>query len=397
MLLNKIKKAFRPLLAILGAALMIAGGAQVASASPNIPVVVQVTGAGSTATVSGYNTTTSVYHLVITINGVAQPPLPVPAGPGGQQPLNFSDNFTVPYGATLAVQPQQGVYIEAPGSYTNNTPPISGPIQAPRPAPATAGADGSFTIYGADHWTAAVNHTVLTPGTYPGTGTSVVITYTAARGYADNGQQTFTDTLQLKVTPPVNDGNEMKQEICHATGSATNPYVAITISRAGLYNGHMHHEGDIWAAFPYIKGGVTIMVPAQGDQSILANDCKVKETPSPEPSSTPTETEKPKPTETATPLPSSTPSSVPTSTSSSTPSSVVPPVPASSTQPTSAQTPAAVVGQVNTPSMAGQASLKAQTAVGPSAPNYLPATLLVGAGLLLVLAALTPRRRRGQH
>src|SRR5919199_598863 len=32
--------------------------------------------------------------------------------------------------------------------------------------------------------------------------------------------------------------------ICHATGSATNPYVAINISIDAWVNGHSHHDGD---------------------------------------------------------------------------------------------------------------------------------------------------------
>jgi hypothetical protein len=48
------------------------------------------------------------------------------------------------------------------------------------------------------------------------------------------------------------EGNEQgKITICHATGSATNPYVLITISVNGL-NGHDGHDGDI---IPAPEGG----------------------------------------------------------------------------------------------------------------------------------------------
>ena len=36
-----------------------------------------------------------------------------------------------------------------------------------------------------------------------------------------------------------------KITLCHATGSATNPYVEITVSVAGATNGHAKHSGDI--------------------------------------------------------------------------------------------------------------------------------------------------------
>lgn len=60
-------------------------------------------------------------------------------------------------------------------------------------------------------------------------------------------------------------GNEHKITICHATSSATNPYVSINVDVSSL-NGHGDHAGDIFAA--------TGEWPAQGDQAVLANGCK---------------------------------------------------------------------------------------------------------------------------
>ena len=34
-------------------------------------------------------------------------------------------------------------------------------------------------------------------------------------------------------------------KVCHATGSATNPYVLITVSEQGCENGHANHDGDL--------------------------------------------------------------------------------------------------------------------------------------------------------
>jgi ABC-type sugar transport system substrate-binding protein len=67
-----------------------------------------------------------------------------------------------------------------------------------------------------------------------------------------------------------------KVTICHATGSATNPYVVITPSAAGVYNGHYRQhddlgQGDIIPTFTY--NGVTY--PAKnGGQAAIDNGCK---------------------------------------------------------------------------------------------------------------------------
>ncbi|GAA1775892.1 hypothetical protein [Agromyces lapidis] len=78
-------------------------------------------------------------------------------------------------------------------------------------------------------------------------------------------------------------GNETtvkKITFCHATGSATNPYVRLTTSVSAFLNaGHIDHQkrGDIYPEFTYKKpgkNGQLITVPAQGDQSLLTTgDC----------------------------------------------------------------------------------------------------------------------------
>jgi hypothetical protein len=43
---------------------------------------------------------------------------------------------------------------------------------------------------------------------------------------------------------PDNHDQEVKVTLCHATGSQHNPYVRITISVNGAYNGHLNHQDD---------------------------------------------------------------------------------------------------------------------------------------------------------
>lgn len=72
----------------------------------------------------------------------------------------------------------------------------------------------------------------------------------------------------------------VKIDVCHATGSETNPYVSINVNVnsvgvANDLNGHAGHEGDAWASFVF--DGVTY--PGQGDPAFVANGCSDSETP----------------------------------------------------------------------------------------------------------------------
>lgn len=72
------------------------------------------------------------------------------------------------------------------------------------------------------------------------------------------------------------DADNKKVTLCHATGSATNPYEKITISVNAFYNaGHINHKADIWEAFSYTNNkGDVVNVPKQGDTALLAfPDC----------------------------------------------------------------------------------------------------------------------------
>ena len=63
-------------------------------------------------------------------------------------------------------------------------------------------------------------------------------------------------------------GGAEKVTICHRTGSATNPFVEITISVNGL-NGHGDHEGDI---IPAPAGGCPATEPAPAAETETAPD-----------------------------------------------------------------------------------------------------------------------------
>ena len=82
-----------------------------------------------------------------------------------------------------------------------------------------------------------------------------------------------------------------KVSLCHATGSASNPFVAITVDVAasGLNGGHTNHSGDIIPAFTYVDNqGAThsyagknlgTMYNGATGSSVLANGCAVPTNP----------------------------------------------------------------------------------------------------------------------
>ncbi len=121
-------------------------------------------------------------------------------------------------------------------------------------------------------------------------------------------------------TPPPTPSPVM-HTICHATGSASNPFVVITISVEGVYNGHLgagHQDGDdIIPPFTYDLVVYSQNWNAQG-QATFANDCELV-TPTPTP--TPTETPTPTPADNSTPTVPPTPPS----TNESTPTEIAPP------------------------------------------------------------------------
>lgn len=116
--------------------------------------------------------------------------------------------------------------------------------------------------------------TVSLPGDTTGSGPWV---YAFTRWSPDNyGYGSDGRVEQLKGDCGDGDGNVKQVTYCHATGSATNPYVRLTTSvNAFFTSGHIDHDGDIYAAFSYVKHGKTIEVPANGDVSLLQyEDCQ---------------------------------------------------------------------------------------------------------------------------
>lgn len=92
-----------------------------------------------------------------------------------------------------------------------------------------------------------------------------------------------SDTGTVTVSGDCGDGAVQKITFCHATGSASNPYVRLTTSvRAFSQAGHLDHQDgrDIYPAFSYVKKGETYAVPAQGDQALLQfEDCSAPTVP----------------------------------------------------------------------------------------------------------------------
>lgn len=92
-----------------------------------------------------------------------------------------------------------------------------------------------------------------------------------------------SDTGSVTVSGDCGDGAVQKVTFCHATGSASNPYVRLTTSvRAFYHAGHIGHQDgrDIYPEFSYVVKGETYAVPAQGDQALLQfEDCSASTVP----------------------------------------------------------------------------------------------------------------------
>lgn len=149
---------------------------------------------------------------------------------------------------------------------------------------------------------------------------------------------------------PASAGGDDKVEICHATGSTSNPYSAIEVNvEAVVKAGHngtgdKGHPGDIYPAFSYTdKDGKAVSIPASVTwDTIVANGytgaqiwtvapggkraCEI-----PEPVATPTPTD----TATVTPEPTATETSAPPTTPPATETTTPPATESATPSPTS--------------------------------------------------------------
>ena len=85
-------------------------------------------------------------------------------------------------------------------------------------------------------------------------------------------------SISLLATPALGASNQVS--ICHATGSASNPYVLIHPAAAGVVNGHLGHQDARDVVAPFTYRGVTYSqnYDAAG-QALMANGCVPVATP----------------------------------------------------------------------------------------------------------------------
>lgn len=88
-----------------------------------------------------------------------------------------------------------------------------------------------------------------------------------------------TTVGQAQVSTQTAAAKKQKVTICHATGSATNPYVKIKVAKQAL-RGHLRHPGDIIPA-PATGCPQTPMSPTQGGIPLTANLTGTAEVPGP--------------------------------------------------------------------------------------------------------------------
>jgi len=85
-------------------------------------------------------------------------------------------------------------------------------------------------------------------------------------------------TIGLVAAPAI--GASGQVSICHATASATNPFVLIHPAAAGVVHGHMGHQDARDVVPPFRFRGVTYSQNWDADgKALFANGCKLPVTP----------------------------------------------------------------------------------------------------------------------
>ena len=84
--------------------------------------------------------------------------------------------------------------------------------------------------------------------------------------------------MGLLATPALGAGDQVS--ICHATASATNPFVLIHPAAAGVLDGHLAHQDERDVVPPFTYEGVTYSQNWNDEgQALFANGCEVTSTP----------------------------------------------------------------------------------------------------------------------
>jgi len=153
---------------------------------------------------------------------------------------------------------------------------------------ATAAGSGNATLHGPGnsqpHKTSCGGHEVdvhaLPHGGKCGTATSTPAVVHAAQGHenqSSKGEEQSSSKSESKTesqTQGVSASAEQHVTICHATGSATNPFVRISPSASGVFHGHLGHQDgrDIVPLFTWQGQTLSENWDATG-QAIWNNGC----------------------------------------------------------------------------------------------------------------------------
>jgi hypothetical protein len=147
----------------------------------------------------------------------------------------------------------------------------------------------------------------------------------------------FLIAALLLALPTVALATSEKVTLCHATGSETNPFVQITVTAAGAFNGHIAHQHAEDIIPPFTFRGETYSQDWPEGQELLEAGCTSSTSVTPSPSLTPTPSVSPSPSPNVTPTPS--PSPIGPSPSQPSPTVTTPSLTTSPTITTSPQAP----------------------------------------------------------